>query len=87
MKKIKLEDEETSDSVERAWQDNNCIVKNKTKCKEVKIDSSLTAPQQVEPIIERVSQKEIPSVLMKTIVDLDRDKLMGKRLAMNITKG
>jgi hypothetical protein len=40
----------------------------------------------VEPIIERASQKEIPSVLMKTIVDLDRDKLMGKRLAMNPTK-
>ena len=86
MKKIKLVDEEVSDSVGRAWQDTNHIVKNKTKCKEVKIDSSLTAPQQVEPIIERVSQKEIPSILMKTIIDLDKDRLMGKRLAMNIMK-
>lgn len=86
MKKIKLEDEEASASVERTWQDTNCIVKTKTKFKEVKIDIPLAAPQQVEPTIERASQKEIPSVLMKTIVDLDRDKLMGKRLAMNPTK-
>ena len=86
MKKIKLEDEEASASVERTWQDTNCIVKTKTKFKEVKIDIPLAAPQQVEPTIERASQKEIPSVLMKTIVDLDEDQLMGKRLTMNVTK-
>jgi hypothetical protein len=71
MKTIKLEDKESSDPVERAWQDNNCIVKNKTKCKEVKNDIPLTAPQQVEPIIERALQKEVPNILMKTIVNLD----------------
>jgi hypothetical protein len=52
MKKIKLEDVEASDSVERAWQGTNHIVKNKTKCKEVKTDVPSTAVQQVELIIE-----------------------------------
>ena len=47
----------------------------------------MTAPQQVEPIIERALQKEVPNILMKTIVNLDKDRVMGKRLAMNITKG
>lgn len=42
MKKIKLEDEETSDSAERAWQDINRI-KYKTKCKEIKIDVPLSS--------------------------------------------
>jgi hypothetical protein len=41
----------------------------------------------MELIIERPSQKEVPSILMKTIVNLDKDRVMGKRLAMNITKG
>lgn len=84
--KDKLEDEETSDSVERGWQDINCNVKNKTKYKEVKIDIPLAVPQQVEPVIERASQKKLPSILMKTIADIDKDRLMGKRLVMNITK-
>ena len=57
MKTIKLEDKESSDPVERAWQDNNCIVKNKTKCKEVKNDIPLTALQQVEPITEHHKKK------------------------------
>lgn len=52
MKKIKLEDEETSNLVERAWQDIIHVVKNKTKCKEVKTDVPSTAVQQVELIIE-----------------------------------
>ena len=45
MKKIKLVDEEVSDSVGRAWHVTNHIVKNKTKYKEIKIDVPLTAPQ------------------------------------------
>ena len=52
MKKIKLVDEEVSDSVGRAWHVTNHIVKNKTKCKEVKTDVPSTAVQQVELIIE-----------------------------------
>jgi hypothetical protein len=57
MKKIKLEDEETSNLVERAWQDIIHVVKNKTKCKEVKVDIPLTALQQVEPITEHHKKK------------------------------
>ena len=51
---------------------------------ELKIGIPLTAPQQVETIVEKASQKEIPGTLMKTIVNLDRDRLMVKRLAMNL---
>ena len=82
MKTIKLEDKESSDPVERAWQDTIWIVKNNAKCKEVKIDMPLTALQQVQSIIERTSQKEGPSILRKSIVDLDKDRLMGEKLAM-----
>ena len=53
MKRIKVEDKVTSDSVERAWQDANHLGKNKTKCKEVKSDILVTVRQQVEPVIER----------------------------------
>lgn len=56
------------------------------ECKEVKIDILLTAPQQVEPIIERASQKEVLSMLITTVIDLDKDRLMGKRLAMTFTQ-
>jgi hypothetical protein len=42
----------------------------------------LTALQQVQSIIERTSQKEGPSILRKSIVDLDKDRLMGEKLAM-----
>ena len=38
------------------------------------------------PIIERTKQKEVPGILVKTIVDLVKDRLMAKRLAMYITK-
>jgi hypothetical protein len=38
MKKIKLEDKETSDLVKRAWQDTNRIIRRNTQCKEVKSD-------------------------------------------------
>lgn len=46
----------------------------------------MTAPPQVGPIIERTKQKEVPGILVKTIVDLVKDRLMAKRLAMYITK-
>ena len=42
--------------------------------------------QQVEPIVEGISQKEVSSIFLKITVDLDKDRLMGKRLAMSIMK-
>ena len=59
--------------MERTWHDTTHIAKNKSKCKEVKIDVPPIAPEQVEPIIEKASQKELPSILMKTTVTLDNE--------------
>lgn len=52
LKKIKIENEETSDLVERACQYTNHIIKKKTKCEKVKVDILLTTPQQAEPIMK-----------------------------------
>lgn len=68
------------------WQDTNHIVKNVIKCKKVKIHNPLTRPKQVETIMERTAQKEVLSTLIKTIADSNKDRLLGKILAMNITK-
>lgn len=41
--------------------------------KEVKIEVPLTNPQVVEPLLEHTASKEVPAILMKTIVDIDKD--------------
>nr|XP_045010332.1 THUMP domain-containing protein 1-like [Jaculus jaculus] len=52
----------------------------------INIDLDLINPERVKPFVESVSKKQVPAVLMKTVQDLDKDRLMGKRLAMNIVK-
>lgn len=51
---------------------------------DVKID--LNSPEIVKPLVEKAPKKEIPALLMKTVQDIDKDRLMGKRLAMNIVR-
>jgi hypothetical protein len=77
---------DATNPTERRW----LVIKNKTKrkigFKEVKIDVSLTSPQVVELLLEHEDSKEVPAVLMKIIVDIDKERQMDISPAPTITK-
>lgn len=74
-----------TDPTER-WLGTKNKVKRKARFKEAKIGVPLTNPQGVEPLLEHPASKEVAGILMKTVVDIDKDRLMGKRLDANRTK-
>lgn len=71
---------------EQRWLETAEIVKDRIGMSPTNVKMELTNPQVVAPIMDKAPKKEIPALLMKTVQDIDKDRLMGKRLAMNITR-
>ena len=78
---------EPETEVEQKWCDIAKITKDKIGyMKPTDIKMELTDPQLLNPILDRAPKKEVPAILVKIIQDIDKGRLMGKRLALNITR-
>lgn len=77
---------EVEDEVEANWYDVGKKVKGKAGMAPITFGGPLTTPIAVEKCLEKCKKNQTPAVLMKTVQDIDRDRIMGKRLAMNITQ-
>ena len=54
--------------------------------KEIKLKIELTDPDTVTAVIEKAPKKEVSALLMKTVQDVDKDRIMGKKLALNMVR-
>ncbi|XP_059101848.1 uncharacterized protein LOC131895456 [Peromyscus eremicus] len=77
---------EYQDEVEEQWGKVASKVKNKAGMKSVNVTNTLTNPDVVEQELEGCSKAQTTALLMKTVQDIDKDRLMGKRLALNIVR-
>lgn len=71
---------------EEKWFETAQAVKGRLGMAPVDINFDLMDPDVIKPLVETAPKKQVPALLMKTVQDLDKDRLMGKRLAMNIVR-
>lgn len=74
---------------EEKWMDTARVVEQRIGMRPTKVETNITSPQVLKPLVELAPKGEVPALLMKTVQDIDKDRIMGKRLALNVvqTKG
>lgn len=71
---------------ELKWENAAQAVKGKIGMKPVDISHLLTDPDVVQNTVEQVKKDQVPGVIMKAVQDIDKDRIMEKRLALNVAK-
>lgn len=71
-----------SDPTEENWLDASLQVKGKLGMTPIKINQDITKPETFIDIGQGCSKSQMPALMMKTIQDIDRDRMFGKSLAL-----
>lgn len=78
--------QKAEDETEKKWIKTAIKVKERIGMNPTDIETTLTQPELIEPLIDKAPKKEVAAIMMKTIQDLDKDRVMGKRLAYNLVQ-
>lgn len=81
-----LSRKEVEDEVERNWNPVAQTVKKQIGMRKLFWPKEITTPTDAQEALQERGKKHTSSILMKTIQDIDRDRVLGKRLALNVVR-